>query len=422
MKQNIQNFFEFIKEGPSCFHVIENVKKQLLNAGFCELKENRQWKLEPGKKYYVVRNESSMIAFGVPECEIKGFRVTASHSDSPTFRIKENPQIQVEKHYVKLNTEKYGGMILNTWMDRPLSVAGRLMIQEKGEIKSVLVNVDRDLLMIPNLAIHMSDRNHKELNPQVDLLPLFSGASKDDDGFLKLISRQAGIEPEQILAYDLFLYNRMEGTVLGENEEFIAAPKLDDLECAYASMQALIAADSKNHISMCCIFDNEEVGSATKQGAGSTFLPEVMERIYNALGKTREEFFMGIADSFMISADNAHAVHPNYAEKTDPSNRTYLNEGIVIKYNAAQKYTTDAPSAAVMKMICKRAKVPYQMFFNRSDVLGGSTLGNILTGQVSMKSVDIGLPQLAMHSSYEMAGSKDLESMIKVLKEFYREG
>lgn len=420
MEQNIQGLFEFIKCSPSCFHVIENARQILSKAGFSELKENTLWSLEYGRDYYVIRNGSSIIAFRMPESNGTGFRIVASHSDSPTFRIKEKPLIQVEKHYTKLNIEKYGGMILNTWFDRPLSVAGRVMVKEGDTIKSVLVNVDRDLLMIPNLAIHMSSGDRKELNPQVELLPLF-GTGHKEEAFIELISKEIGSTPEQILSYDLFLYNRMEGTILGENGEFIGAPKLDDLECAYGSIQALMADRHKKQITMCCIFDNEEVGSGTKQGAGSTFLPEVMERIYEVLGKTREEYFIGVSESFVISADNAHAVHPNYTDKTDPSNRTYLNEGIVIKYNAAQRYTTDAQSAAVMKDICNRGGVPYQEFFNRSEMQGGSTLGNILTRQVSMKSVDIGLPQLAMHSSYEMAGSKDFDDMIKVLTAFYRE-
>lgn len=422
MKRNISELLEFIRKSPSCFHVIENVKKQLCAQGFEELSEKDHWNLQEGNRYFVTRNDSSILAFRIPKKNFSGFHLIASHSDAPTFRIKENAEIKVEKHYTKLNTEKYGGMLLDTWFDRPLSVAGRIIVNENGKLKSHLVNIDRDLLMIPHLAIHMMRGiDKKELNPQVDLLPLFGG-NLEEGTMLKLIVENAGVSIDDVLSSDLFLYNRMTGTVLGADEEFIASPKLDDLECAFASLQAFLKEKSKDYVTMCCIFDNEEVGSGTKQGAGSTFLPEVLQRICYALGKNKEEYLMAIADSFMLSADNGHAVHPNYTDKTDPSNRPYLNEGILLKYNAAQKYTTDGQSAAVVKYLCQKENIPYQTFFNRSDMPGGSTLGNISTGQVSMRSADIGLPQLAMHSSYEMAGSKDLDDMIRLMTAFYLSG
>lgn len=422
MNQNIHHLLEFIQKSPSCFHVIENVKKQLCASGFQELSEKEHWNLEKGNRYFVTRNDSSILAFCIPEKEFQGFHLIASHSDAPTFRVKEHPEMNVEKHYTKLNIEKYGGMIPETWFDRPLSVAGRVIVEENGKLQTRLINIDRDLLMIPNLAIHMTrGAGKKELNPQVDLLPLFGGNLKEGT-LLKLLAEETNVSKENILSYDLFLYNRMAGTVLGAEEEYIASPKLDDLECAFSSVQALLHGKSEDYITMCCIFDNEEVGSGTKQGAGSTFLPEVLKRICHVTGRTEEEYFMAIADSFMLSADNGHAVHPNYTDKTDPSNRPYLNEGIVLKYNAAQKYTTDAQSAAVVKYLCKKENISYQTFFNRSDMPGGSTLGNISTGQVSMRSADIGLPQLAMHSAYEMAGSKDLDDMIKLMTAFYSVG
>ena len=318
----------------------------------------------------------------------------ASHSDSPTYRIKEQPEMSVEKHYTKLNIERYGGMIPETWFDRPLSVAGRIIIEENGQIKDQLVNIDRDLMIIPNLAIHMSRSSNesKQLNPQKDLLPL-CGGNLTKDGFEEMIAKESGVEKEDILSYDLFLYNRMRGTTLGINEEFVAAPKLDDLECAYSSIEGMLNAKlSKDYVTVCAVFDNEE------------------------------EYYMAVADSFMLSADNAHAVHPNYQDKTDPTNRPYINEGIVLKYNASQKYTTDANSAALVKYLCKKEKIKCQVFFNRSDMLGGSTLGNILTGQVSIKAADIGLPQLSMHSTYETAGCKDLDDMITLMESFYELG
>ena len=377
MKNNVKNLIEFIDHCPSCFHVIENARKQFLEHGFMELKEKEYWDLEEGKSYFVTRNGSSIIAFHLPKKDFQGFHIVASHSDSPTYRIKEQPEMSVEKHYTKLNIERYGGMIPETWFDRPLSVAGRIIIEENGQIKDQLVNIDRDLMIIPNLAIHMSRSSNesKQLNPQKDLLPL-CGGNLTKDGFEEMIAKESGVEKEDILSYDLFLYNRMRG----------------------------------------------EVGSGTKQGAGSTFFPEVLKRISYLCGKNEEEYYMAVADSFMLSADNAHAVHPNYQDKTDPTNRPYINEGIVLKYNASQKYTTDANSAALVKYLCKKEKIKCQVFFNRSDMLGGSTLGNILTGQVSIKAADIGLPQLSMHSTYETAGCKDLDDMITLMGSFYELG
>ena len=393
MKNNVKNLIEFIDHCPSCFHVIENARKQFLEHGFMELKEKEYWDLEEGKSYFVTRNGSSIIAFHLPKKDFQGFHIVASHSDSPTYRIKEQPEMSVEKHYTKLNIERYGGMIPETWFDRPLSVAGRIIIEENGQIKDQLVNIDRDLMIIPNLAIHMSRSSNesKQLNPQKDLLPL-CGGNLTKDGFEEMIAKELGVEKEDILSYDLFLYNRMRGTTLGINEEFVAAPKLDDLECAYSSIEGMLNAKlSKDYVTVCAVFDNEE-------------------------------YYMAVADSFMLSADNAHAVHPNYQDKTDPTNRPYINEGIVLKYNASQKYTTDANSAALVKYLCKKEKIKCQVFFNRSDMLGGSTLGNILTGQVSIKAADIGLPQLSMHSTYETAGCKDLDDMITLMGSFYELG
>lgn len=421
MREEIKELLEFIRKSPSCFHVIENIRTRLLEAGFCELKEKESWKLREGKDYFVTRNESSMIAFRIPESNFQGFHITASHSDSPTFRVKESPELYVEGQYAKLNIEKYGGMIMDTWFDRPLSVAGRIIIEETGKIKEQRVHIDRDLFVIPNLAIHMTRGQKKEYNPQKDLLPLM-GCTDEKYAFLKLIAQEAGVSWQDILSYDLFLYNRMEGTVLGMNEELIGSPKLDDLECVFASLEAFLQAKSKDYVTMCSVFDNEEVGSGTKQGAGSTFGADVLKRIVYGMGKTPEDYYRMIADSFLMSADNAHGVHPNDTEKTDPSNRPYLNKGVVLKYNAAQKYTTDARSAALVKYLCKKENIPYQVFFNRSDMLGGSTLGNIFMGQVSMQAADIGLPQLAMHSAYETAGAKDLEGMIRLLHAFYSIG
>lgn len=426
-----RGLFEFIEKSPSCFHVIENLKERLEAAGFVEFKEQACWELAAGGKYYVTRNDSSLIAFQIPKGVVKGFHMVASHSDSPTFKIKEHPEKEAEKKYVLLNTEKYGGMILSTWLDRPLSVAGRIVVSGDG-LTTKLVNVDKDLCVIPNLAIHMNPEANKgmEYNPQVDMLPLYAGVAEEEsskDWLKQEIARVAEVNAEDILGQDLFLYVRDKGRILGREGEFILSPKLDDLQCVYASMEAFVAAKPEEYISLCAVFDNEEVGSGTKQGAASTFLTDVLERICDDMPKECAEDDRRhlakrlIADSFLISADNAHAVHPNHPEKADPTNRPYLNGGIVIKFHGGQKYATDAVSAARMKELCKKADVPVQTYTNRSDVLGGSTLGNISTSQVSVSSVDVGLPQLAMHSAVETGGVRDLAYAVKVFQIFFAE-
>lgn len=419
----VEQLFSFINQSVSCFHAVENMRQELEKAGFVQLKEAEEWELCQGGKYYVIRNGSSIAAVTLPTEEMEGFHIVAAHSDSPTFKVKEKPEMAVEEQYVKLNTEKYGGMILSTWLDRPLSVAGRVIVKENGQFVSKLVNVDKDLLMIPNVAIHMNRDMNKgvEYNPQVDMLPLYAGIGKKDT-FAEEIANAAGVAKEDILGSDLFLYVREKGKVFGADGEFICAPKLDDLECAFGAMKGIINAGRNAHYgNIAVVFDNEEVGSGTKQGADSTFLSDILTRIKESFGKNDSWFCRTLAKSFMISADNAHAVHPNHPEKADPTNRPYLNGGIVIKYHGSQKYTTDGVSAAVMEDICRRAEVPCQTYANRSDILGGSTLGNISTAHVSVDTVDIGLPQLAMHSAYETAGAKDIDYLVKAITVFFEQ-
>ena len=419
----------FIEQCPSCFHVISYWRERLGEAGFCELRERDRWQVQAGGKYYVIRNDSSMIAFCVPDGKAKGFHMIASHSDSPTFKVKEFPEITVEERYIRLNTEKYGGMILSAWMDRPLSVAGRIAVKESGEIVTKLVNVDEDLLVIPNLAIHMNREVNKgmEYNPQVDMLPLYGGLSGmewetgDRPRLMQEVAAAAGVREQDILGHDLFLYVRDRGRVFGAEGEFVLSPKLDDLQCVFASMEAFMETTPAEYISVCAVFDNEEVGSGTRQGADSTFLEDTLLRVGEGLGADDNTRLAWIAESFLISADNAHAVHPNHPEKSDPTNRPYLNGGIVIKYHGGQKYTTDAMSAARMKDWCRRAGVPFQTYANRSDIVGGSTLGNISMAHVSVSGVDIGLPQLAMHSAVETGGALDTEYAVRAFKEFYKE-
>ena len=423
-EQNLKTagqLFSFIQASPSPFHAVANMKRELDAHGYAQLLEGEEWRLEEEGKYYVIRNGSALIVFRIPKRDFTGFQIMASHSDSPSFKIKENPEMDVEGHYVKLNVEKYGGMLCAPWFDRPLSVAGRVIVRDGSRLVTRLVNIDRDLCMIPNLAIHMNREANEgyKYNVQKDMLPLY-GCGGSGGMFMEDIARAAGVAQEDMIGSDLFLYNRMEGSIWGAQEEFISIGRLDDLQCAFASLQAFLEADGGESIPVHCVYDNEEVGSGTKQGAGSTILLDTLLRINEGLGRSPGQYRQALASSFMLSADNAHGVHPNYPEKACPTNRPYLNEGIVIKYSANQKYTTDGMAAAVFTQICERAGVPVQKFLNRSDILGGSTLGNISGTQVALNSVDIGLAQLAMHSPYETGGIKDTDYLIAAAKEFFR--
>ncbi len=427
MKNYKNNFasqlLDFIKKSPSCFHVINNLAEELCARGFERLDEREKWNVRAGGKYFVTRNDSSIISFTVPKADFSGFMITSSHSDSPTFKVKENPEMK-SSGSVRLNVEKYGGMLLNPWFDRPLSLAGRVILKgvsSDGKIvlEQRLVNIDKNLLMIPNLAIHMNrDANdgHK-INVQNEMMPVMT---LDNELSLKaLISEYEGIPESDIISYDLFLYDRSEPAFWGAESEFISSPKIDDLECAYTTFRGFLNSENGSNCTVHCVFDNEEVGSESRQGAASTFLSDTLSRINDSLGRTREEYHTALANSFNVSADNAHAVHPNYTDKADPVNQPKVNGGIVIKFNAAQKYTTDSVSAAFFKTVCDNAQVPCQIFTNNSNVAGGSTLGNISNTQVSIPSVDIGLAQWAMHSPYESAGSRDPEFMFRAIREFY---
>ena len=405
-----KELIHFIDSSPSCFHAVKFMKDLLLQEHFIQLRENTKWHIQRGGRYFVVRNGSAIIAFTVPQQDFTGMRIMASHSDSPSFKIKENPELEAENHYIRLNVEGYGGMLCAPWFDRPLSIAGRVIIKnnETGNLESRLVDVDRDLVMIPSLAIHLNREANKgySYNIQKDMLPLYGDISAKGT-FLRTIADAAGIKEEDILGHDLFLYNRQKGSVWGASGEYISCPRLDDLQCAFASLKGFLTAPKQSFMTVHCVLDNEETGSATKQGAASTFLYDTLTRAYRSLHMTEEDYLIHLADSFMISADNAHAVHPNYTDKADPSNRPFLNGGIVIKFNAGQKYCTDGISAAMFRDICQKAQVPVQTFTNRSDMAGGSTLGNISNTRVALNTVDIGLPQLAMHSPYETAGIND---------------
>ena len=410
----------FIDSNPTAYHTCASVKKTLKDAGFEELLESRKWTLEAGKDYYVCRNSSSIIAFRLgKDLSDYSFNIAAAHTDSPCFRIKENAELFTGKKYTRLNTEGYGGMICSTWMDRPLSVAGRVIVKENDSIVSKLVAVDRDLLLIPSVAIHMNrEVNEKSsFNKQVDMLPLFGGETKEN-ALKSLIADELGISPDMIIGSDLYLYIRQRSTIWGCNEEFISSGRLDDQQSLFSILKGFLKGKCGSSVNVAAFFDNEEVGSGTKQGAASTFMYDVLHRIATNIG-SEEDFYRAVAKSFMISADNAHAVHPNHPEYSDANNCTYMNEGVVVKSHAGQKYTSDGMSIAIIRELAARAGVPLQFFANRSDKAGGSTLGNLAMTQVSMNCVDIGLPQLAMHSAYETAGAKDTLYMIRLLEEFY---
>ncbi len=409
----VQKLFDFIDASPTAFHAVENVRKELEKKAFSEFSEGDTWRLSKARKGYVVRNSSSLIAFAIPEKKIKGFRIYSAHTDSPVFRVKENPELTFGE-YIRINVEKYGGMIVSSWFDRPLSLAGRVLFEKGGKIEEKLVNIDRNLFVIPNVAIHMNSdiNNGYKYQVQKDVPPLFAKGKKG--AFAKLVSEETGLKPEEILASDLFVYPRQKGFTFGAKDEFAASPRLDDLACVYAGLKGFLDSKDSEYVRVLALFDNEEVGSGTKQGAGSTFLEDVLFRICESLSYSRTEYLKLLHESFALSADNAHGVHPAMSEKADPVNRPELNGGVVLKFNGNQKYATDAVSAAFVRKIAKDEGLKLQDYANNSDIPGGSTLGNISTGHVSIRTADIGLAQLAMHSSCETMGSKDYEDLIKL--------
>ena len=414
----LKDLMDFLDSSVTMFHAINECEKVLQRSGFIYLPENEKWNINKGK-YYTKRNSSSLIAFDIAEGDYH-FQISAAHSDSPTFKLKDKPIIEANG-YLKLNVEGYGGMINATWLDKPLTLAGRVMVNSDKGIETRLLHIDRDLLIIPNVPIHFNREINKgfAFNNQVDMLPILSAGNLKEADFDNILAKELGIEAEAILAKDLYLVNRQKAAIIGFDNELISSGRLDDLECVYTSLRGFVEAENKNHINVFAVFDNEEVGSVTKQGAMSTFLASTLDRVNTALGKSKEEYYRAIAKSILISCDNAHAVHPNHPELFDVKNRPVLNQGIAIKESANQKYTTDAFSRAILKKILEKKNIPYQTFANRSDIAGGSTLGNLSNTVVSMNAVDIGLPQLAMHSAYETAGAKDVGYAFETLKAFF---
>lgn len=416
----VQKLFRFLDESPTCYHAAANAKAALTAVGAVELRESEQWKLEKGTLYVVERGDSALVAFRVPEGPFHGFLMAAAHSDSPTFKVRETAEAASAGNTLRLSVEPYGGGVWRGWLDRPLSVAGRVVIRQGDRLVSRLVNIDRDLLVIPGVAIHMDRSVNKgaELNPAVDLLPLL-GCGKEPGAFRKLIAEAAGVREEHLLSTELFLYPRTKAVQTGLNGEFIVSPRLDDLQCVFGCLEGFLAAKPGGSLPVLTVFNNEEVGSNTRQGADSTFLTDVLERIAHGCGLDSEAWKAAVANSFMVSADNAHAIHPAHPEYADKGEFPVLGGGIVIKYNANQRYTTDAVSGAVFQAICQEAGVPVQRYSNRADLPGGSTLGNISTAHLSVPTVDIGLPQLAMHSVCETAGAADTDYLVNAMTAYF---
>ena len=417
---------DFVRACPSMFHTAVTLSARLDAAGFVRLAEGDAWAQKRGGRYYTVRNNSSVIAWKVgselPEApDAYHFQMAAAHGDSPTYKVKSVPVLEGPGSYLRLDVEAYGGMLDRTWLDRPLGLAGRVMVRVGDRVESRLVNIEKDVCLIPSLAIHQDREGglKPQLSRAVDLMPLFSAGELGADSFDALVAEAAGVDPADVLARDLFLVAHDEPRVWGAADEFVSAGHLDDLQCAYVALEAFLAADNARDVSVFACFDNEEVGSGTKQGARSTFLADTLRRVNAGLGRGAEDYLRAVAGSFLVSCDNAHAAHPNHPEKYDEVNRCWLNKGLVIKEAANQHYCTDAFSRAVLVAILERAGVPYQTFANRSDMAGGGTLGNLSNQQVSVHAVDVGLPQLAMHSVYETAGARDTELGIAALRAFY---
>lgn len=428
MKKFAENMLDFIYESPTQFNAVEVSAETLEKNGFEKLNPKENWKLEVGKKYYITKNSSALVAFKInsDEVEKEGFRIIGSHTDSPGFRIKPNAEMESCGAYLKLNTEGYGGMILSTWLDRPLAMAGRVFLRGENPFKPVekIVNINKPVCIIPNLAIHMnrSINDGYKYNKQTDMLPLVGLINEQlekDNYMVKLLASELNVEVEEIIDFDIFLYEYEKGCFTGANEEFISTGRLDNLSMYYSSVEALLDSDSKSGISIAVGFDNEEVGSATKQGADSNMLLNILERICISLGKDRQQFFEAIENSFIISSDLAHAVHPNVNGMADPTNRPVMGKGPVIKVHAGQAYTSDGYSISVYKEICRECGVEYQEFVNKSDQRGGSTIGPISSTHIDIPSVDIGAPILSMHSIRELGCSEDFYNTYKTFVKFY---
>ena len=412
MNERIDALRSFLDASHSMYHAQNYLVQTLKEAGYTRLMESESWNLVPGGKYYISRGGTAVIAFRVPVAAPAGFMMSASHSDHPGFKVKEN--FELAGTYTRMAVERYSGTLISTWLDRPLSIAGRVTVETEDGIETKLVDIDKDLLLIPNVAIHMNRQVNDgyKWNPAVDTLPL-AGTKEAAGKLQELLEKEAG---GKILGHDLFLYPRLKSTVWGVADEFISSTVLDDLECAWGCTQGFLRAEAAASVPVLCVFDSEEVGSGSVQGAASMLLPDVLRRICEVCGWNLDQM---LAQSFMISADNAHAIHPNHPEFADPTNAPVMGKGVVLKHNANLMYCTDGVSASVFRKVCAKAGVNVQTYYNRADIPGGSLLGRISLGKVSVLTADIGLPQLAMHSSYETAAVADVTALEDAMTAYY---
>lgn len=429
-KNMIKRLLDFLDASPVNFLAVDNIAKMLYKAGYREIDpRNPIGKVTEGDKIYVKKNDSSIYAFhiGQERLDNEGFHIICAHCDSPTFRIKPNAEMTCEGGIVKLNTEVYGGPILSTWFDRPLTIAGRVILKGDNAMnpKTRLLHVKRPLMQISNLAIHFNRQVNDgvKISKQKDVLPIL-GIVNDElergNMLMDIITKELNVSREEVLDFDLYLADTTPACTFGMHNEFISSGRLDDLSMCYAGLEALLASETTRRTNILAIFDNEETGSQTKQGAGSNFLASMIRRICIAQGGGEEAFCQAVERAFMVSADNAHAWHPNYSEKYDPTNHPMLGGGPVVKFNASQKYASDAVSAAIFSEICREAGVPCQRFVNHSDVAGGSTLGNILTSSIALRGVDMGNAILAMHSCRETGSVADHIYTVKAFTRFYK--
>ena len=412
MEKRINALCDFLNASHSSFHAVAYLENLLKQEGYQKLAEHETWQLSPGGKYYLIRSSTALLAFRIPTETPVGFLLSASHSDRPCFKLKENPELSGT--YTRLAVERYGGQLLFTWTDRPLSLAGRVMVETENGIESRLIDIDRDLMLIPNVAIHMNRQVNDgyKWNPAVDMLPLLGG--KDARGKLDALLEEAA--GGRILGHDLFLYVREKARIWGVDNEFISATALDDLECAWSCTQGFLRATESRSLPVLCVFDNEEVGSGSRQGACSALLIDTLDRICESRNLNLKQM---LSQSFMVSADNGHALHPNHPELSDPTNAPVLGGGVVLKFNATLKYCTDGLSAALFRKVCEKAGVRHQTYCNRADIAGGSTLGNLSQHHVSVPTVDIGLAQLAMHSCYETGAAADAIALEDAMTAYY---
>ncbi len=427
MNNSVNDFLDFLKVSTTTYHTVLECERRLLAAGFTKLNMNETWCMQPSGKYYVLPNHAMCVAFTVASemHRLNGLKLIVTHNDSPCFKIKTRPEMVFE-NCLKLNTEVYGGPILNTWLDRLLSIAGKVVLKSDDILnpKIAFVDLKKTILTIPNLAIHMNRKINEgvALNPQIDLLPVLGLIDKQcqTDGYLvRLIAQELQVEASDILDFDLFVYLAEEGALIGVEEELISAPRLDNLSMVYASIEALINSGHEKGINLAVCFNHEEVGNTSIEGADSTLLAMITERIMMGYNKTKDQYYRMLDHSFMISADAVHAHHPNLSEKSDPTNKVLMNKGVTIKGSAGKSYSTDSESAGVFMQLCLQAQVPVQRFSNRSDQPGGKTLGPVANKYLPISTVDVGLPMWAMHSAREVVGVSDFYDMMKVFNTFY---